>query len=683
VSSVALLVLSLMVLVPGLGAMMALYGPGEIGPATRLALVPALGYAVAGSSAFALMVLRALHPLSFLTLLSAVTVVLWLLALRRANPARQARAFAADVRADPWAIGIGLAVIAGMAVVALSFSPVLNFSPSSSWRYWADAKEIADAGRVPAHALQYGSLYPPTVSKGFLNAFNAGAILVLGSDPLRSLGALTWLGAVGFALSLWALGRELGLRLTAPLLPLLTVMNRLFLYKEISVDLHTYKAETFGRMCAFCAIAVGIRALRDRKSWRDAAVAGLLLGVAAGTHLVPVAVAVAMLAWYAIARMAADRTLVPILARGAAAAGVAVLLGLAILILPRGDIGFQGSGGNADYSRFGTGFDPTRYLSAGVVAPRTRPQGAFFIPPSHVYQAFVVRATDVQPTAERIELVHVLEFALAVGGLAVALFMLSRFPKELRAVGLTAWGLGASLVIAAMYFSYRYDLFVLAWFGVRRLFDYSALPLVLLDLALIEAGLWLLTRFRAWAPVAAGTALVAIFAAILIPTAPVPGSNVPADLARVAPIEWVRDNTPCDSRILVNQRTTGIFEAETGRVAVLEGMAPYLRPPILQPVVGLMLAARDFFQDPIAHAQFLQDQAIDYVVLIGRGTLGFQSLIGSPNAQALSSSPDLTVVHQDSAMTVYKVNRPTSSTLFPDPAGFPGYLCRTGPVGGT
>src|SRR5206468_1394550 len=133
------------------------------------------------------------------------------------------------------------------------------------------------------------------------------------------------------------------LRFTAPLLPLLTVMNRLFLYKEISSDLHTYKAETFGRMCAFCAVAVGIRALRDRRYWRDPLVAGLLLGVAAGTHLVPVAVSMAILAWYAIARMAADRVLVPILKRGAAVAGAAALLGLALLILPRGDIGFQGS----------------------------------------------------------------------------------------------------------------------------------------------------------------------------------------------------------------------------------------------------------------------------------------------------------------------------------------------------
>ena len=164
----------------------------------------------------------------------------------------------------------------------------------------------------------------------------------------------------------------------------------------------------------------------------------------------------------------------------------------------------------------------------------------------------------------------------------------------------------------------------------------------------------------------------AILAAVLIPTAPVPRGNIPEDLARVGPVEWVRQNTPCDARILVNQRTTGIFEAETGRVAVLEGMAPYLRPPILQRVIELMLAARAFFADPAGNARFLQDQAIDYVVLIEGEGLGFHALLGTPNVSALASLPGLTLVHQDPAMIVYKVNQPVSAAGFPNSVGFPG-----------
>ena len=48
-NAIALLLASLIVFVPGLGAALALYGPGEIGLATRLALMAALGSCLSGA----------------------------------------------------------------------------------------------------------------------------------------------------------------------------------------------------------------------------------------------------------------------------------------------------------------------------------------------------------------------------------------------------------------------------------------------------------------------------------------------------------------------------------------------------------------------------------------------------------------------------------------------------------
>jgi hypothetical protein len=680
VNAAALFLTSLLVVAPGLGAVLAAYGPGEIGLVTRLALLFAFGYALSGGAAFLLVIVHLLHPWTFLVLLSLATSGAWALAVRRASMGDHFRALAAEFRAEPWTLTLGLLVIVGVAIVALGFSPLLNFSPSTSWRYWLDAKEIADAGRVPGASLQYGALYPPTVSKVFLNSFNAGVIYVVGSDPLRTLGAVTWLGAVGLVAALWSVARELGLRLMGILLPILAVMNRLFLYKEPSVDMHTYKAETFGRMVAFCAVAVGVRALRDRQRRKEAVFAGLLLGVAAGTHLVPVLVAVVMLFWYGVARVVLDREWLVIAKRSAVLALVAGAVAGAIFLLPRGDVGFQGSSGNGVYAAFGPNFDPTRYLSSGSVTQEPH-LGRFYIPPANIVQSYVVRAIDIQPAPSGLgHMLRFFELLLGLGGFALAVTMLRWFPKDLRALGTVAWGLGATLVLIAAYFSYRYNLFILAWFGVRRLYDYASIPVILFMLALVEAGLIVLAKFRPRRPTVAGTLVVALVVAIMLPNARVPSDNARRDLPRAEPLQWIRDNTACDARILVNQRTTGIFQAETGRVAVLEGMAPYLRPPILQGIVGLLLDARDFLSDPAQNAAFLTDQGIDYVVIVNGGLLGFVGPVGSGNREALASLPILELVHSSPQADIYRVIGPPRAKTFVDPLGFPGYQCLRGPI---
>jgi hypothetical protein len=716
-SALDLLLMSLTILVPGLGAALAAYRPGEVGIPTRLALVFALGFALDGFLALALVVVHALHPVLYFALLSGATVALWVVAFRRAPPVEHVRAWAAEFREDPWSLGAGLLVVVAMALVALTFSPLLNVSPSSSWRYWADAREIADAGRIPTASLQYGMLLPPTVSKAFLNSFNAAVGSSVGLRALPAMGALTWIGAVGMAAALWALGWELGLRRTAPLVPLLLVMNRLFLYREPSADLHTFKAETFGRLVIFTAVAVGARALREREGWVSAVLAGVLLGAAAGTHLVPTVVGAALFGWYVLARLLMARVrprrsegaqepltdplrgplLGPaaMLKRVGAMAGVGLLLAGAVLVLPRGDIGFQGSAGDAQYAQFGPDFDPTLYFSSGVLEQHPHLySGSWYIAPSNVYQADVVRATGLQPNSPRNrQVLRFLEILLAVGGLLIALAMLRWFPEEVAGVGLAAWGLGASLVAGALYFSYRYDHFTLAWFGVRRLYDYSPMPLVLMGLGLLEGGLLLLRRLERrskWRvpgdgglPAVAGALLVVLATAVLAPTARVPSANVPRSDARAATLNWVREHTPCGARLLVNERTTGIFEIGTGRVALLEGMAPYLRPQILAEIVRLMTDARAFFADPAGHLDFLRSNRVDFVLLVKGSPLGVRGLLGRSSHEALLGVDGLDPIFSSAGLDVYRVSVPGAPAPSNIPVSAPGYHCQQGPfVGG-
>ncbi|HEX3330236.1 MAG TPA: hypothetical protein VHS27_09960, partial [Gaiellales bacterium] len=215
---------SCLVLIPGLGATLAAYPPARVGPVTRLALTFGLGYAVVAITALVLVIVHALQAATFFPLLAVVTIALWAYGLRRGGARAHWAALRDEVSADRWSLAAGTIVFVAIAVVRLRSSPLLNFEMFGPWRYWADGLEIADAGRVPAETLQWGSTWTPTVSKVVLNSYHAALSYAIGRAPLPAMGALLWLASTGLAAGLWALGRELGLRRLAPLLPLLTLV---------------------------------------------------------------------------------------------------------------------------------------------------------------------------------------------------------------------------------------------------------------------------------------------------------------------------------------------------------------------------------------------------------------------------------------------------------------------------
>jgi len=594
-------------------------------------------------------------------------------------------------------------VFAAFAAVRLAVDPALHFGTSAAWRYWADALEIADAHRIPAEVLQYGQVFPAVVNKVFLNALNAGVAYGAGTGApgaLAGLGATLWVGAVGSFAALWALGHELGLRLTAPLLPLLAFADRVVLNTETTTDLDTFKAEIGGRLLAFAGAALLVRALR--RSWersgdpdaervrgrRDAAVGGALIGLAAAVHAVPVLIVLPFLAWYAAAGVARRRLARPVLGRavrvavtgGLVAAAVAAVL----LVLPRGDLGLglRGPGGN-EASEFGPGFDPTRYLNAGTL-PGEQEVGpdTWYIPPGRALREYTASALAVRAGS----LPRLLPPALFAAGLLVALAMAWRFPARLRPLGVAAWGLGATIVGLTWFFSARYDFYIPSFFGVRRLFDYSSLPLALGGAAVLEGGLALLGRRRPRPTVIAGAVAVVAVAAVLLPTA-LPGRAGGTRLAAFdEAFAWIRGHTPCDARLLADQHTEGAFEVNTGRVAILEGATPYLRPEILNAIVRLHLLAREFFQLPPAGGRVLIGLRATHVIDVKAGGIGYSEPIGPVDRQELPDAGFLRLVYESPVMDVYAVEAPEGAPGMPRqaaPREFPGYACpvtaQTGP----
>jgi hypothetical protein len=547
-----------------------------------------------------------------------------------------------------------------------------RFPGVTPFRYWVDGMEIADAGRIPASTLHYGDVYPTATSKIVLNTFNAAVDLLLGGDAEAGLNALLFVGALGSAVGLWALGWELGLRYTAPLLAVLSVANRVVLNGEMTVDLTNFKGEIFGRMAAFCAAPLMVHVLRRGRGRIEPLASGAALAAAAATHLVPVIIVLILVGWYALAQALAHRRFRHLFGQGALAAGSFTLLLALFLLLPPGTVGFEGASRPTSYALQSASFDKSLFLFTGRYRPPRQPEGLFFQSPRAIAERFVSSALDLKSSPAPV-LLGVGAAALGLGAV-IALAMLRWFPAEVRLNGLVGLGVAVTLLGGALFFSLVYEVWVPATFGGRRLFDYNALPVLLVGLTLLEVGLLPIRRLRAWALPAVAGALVLIVTALVVPSA----RSLRDPGVQVRPlISWVQANTSCDDRLLTSQRAVGVFRALTGRVAVLEGMGPFLRPGMLDAIVDLMLQTRAFFHDPVANREFLVQRGVDYVIVSKRVTVGYPAPIGPVDPQPLRGVEFLEPVHSSDTFDVYRVSLPGDSHGFPDPSDFPGFRCPT------
>jgi hypothetical protein len=666
VHSIVLLVLVACILaLPGIAASLVVFPPGEASIVTRLAAVFGLGYAASAGCAFLLAAAHAFHFGFFIALWLAVSAVLWVAALRRGSLRDHARALRGDIAANLLWLLLGALVIAVLLILHLKF---INMLGASRYVYYQGGLQIANTGGVPSASLEYGQSWAPATDKIVLDAFT-GIVVLLDPNAAIGPGVLLWFSLLGSALGLWATGWELGLRRTSILLPLLVVNNQVLSkigsilhpvtvlharHVRVSTDFTEYRAEDFGRAVAFCALALGIYAIRKQK-WGPALAAGVVLAAASGTHLIPAAVVAIALFFVGVAellRAGGKRARLIVLRQFAVLSSASAVVAVLIRVFAGGTFGLGGASSPSGYAALHMSFDPTAYLFSGAFVPwgpSAAGGGHWYYSPWHVVD-HIMGGADIHWPAWATWLL----FA-AVLAAAVLLFLFAQ--GDLRIAGIVGGGLLAALIGTALFFSYSYyHVYVDGSFGYRRLADFSIIGLAIVGLGVLEALLEYLGRHWSWASLTAAVAIIVVLSALVLPASAVSGPLGSVSRERVSLINWLRGHTPCNARFLVNQRTEGAFTVLTGRFALLEGMGPFLRVDKLPYVINLFLAARHFFEDPLSHEAFLRQHDISYVVVTGQNQLlGYTGQTGKANEDGLRAAPFLHPILTRPYVTVYQV----------------------------
>jgi hypothetical protein len=647
--TVAILVVGALVLVPGVGASLAFAAPGRIKIETRMALVFGLGYALVAGLATLLALVHAFELWVFVAAVVLLTVGVWLLALRRASLAEHATALRSQVSEAPFSFAVTVALLLTVAVTRPLWPTTSSLSIRASWRYWADSLEIVAAGQIPAQTQQWGTEFPATVSKAALNSFGGAVSLLLGPNPFPATQAILVVTAVGLVVAVLALARELGLVLFAPLVPALVVLTPAFLplSEDIANNLRNYTGESIGRMAALSAVLIGIYAVR-RGSWPAAAIAGLVLAVAGLTHLIPTLMAGAILLLFGLASVLNDRSVLrSALVTGAVTVAVFGVSYIAVIGSSGGDLGFQRAAG-ASESTLPPDIDPTASFGRGRLVPKEPQERGFLLPPGELVRRYGEETFD-RPVGARYTVLGLVALAL------VSILMVVRM-RSLFRLAFIAWGLCIVMLAVAALFSFRFDTLVPGDWGARRLFQYAALVPGLLVPGLLEA---LLRPFANRSRAAlASFMLVAGLLAVVAAVNRIPDRSLPRASAGLSAIEQVAANVPCDARMLSNARTAGAWEALTGRRAVTEGHAVFLRPEVMDEILPVLIGANEFFSDPAANRGFLDEQDIEYLVVVEPrvwvGTTGPREP-REGDADAIAALPGVEPVVRERHVSIFRV----------------------------
>jgi len=673
------LLLALLVLVPGLGATLAVFKGGQARLPTQFACVFGLGFVTLASWGFLLILLRMFNPISLWAGLAVLTLAFYVIGLRRSGLTERASALRDEFRENGFVNAIGLIAVAVFAFgMTRGQSALLNFGVANPFRYWSDGLEIADAGQVPSETLQWGQLFAPTVSKLSFNALN-GAFSFLSDNPLEVMAPALILILVGCAFAGWAFGRELGLRYTAPLLVILAGPGtQVFKHSLLTSPQRWYAGETFARLALVTGLVLALNALRNKGRPVVAVAAGVALGVAGTTHLIPAGLGIGFLCFYAFFLMVSERRFRDVLTVGLVAGGIFSLFVLSGLLLSGGDAAFDAVDREREIDTQGGTFDPTRFLSSGVVdqpeevqpASRVEMNDGWYDLPGTIFEDYIVASMTRNVDGSMPAIIFI-----AVGLVAVLLLFLA--PRSLRPIAIAGFAMWASLLIVAIFMSSSYDTYVPGSFAQRRLWSYATFFPLVVGVALLETALQLLTKVKSWIPTVIAGVIVCVALVGARPT-PVGRSVRKAGADSVRAMNWVSENLPCDARLMANQRTGGTFQGMTGRVAVTEGMAPYLRPEMLTDVIDLLLDSRAFFEDPATNEFVLNDYGIDYVLVAKKNSLFDRKppLLGRFPTERVAEADALELVEENRLMDVYRVTNP-SAAEWPDPNEHAGYSCRT------
>jgi hypothetical protein len=683
-------------LVPGVGLALLLFRPGTVSIPIRFAVAGALGYGAVAIVSLGLALAGSLRLPAFLAVGGGVSAAVWVLALRGGRGRAHLVAVRDEGKRDAVKLAVFLVFLAVFGLAHATWSPLTNLGVPTTFRYWSDGVEMAETHAVPSRTLQWNRWLEPTKSKIALNAVDAVAALELGRDPMRPMGALLFVVSLLVAVSAYALADALGFGVVSVLLPVFVFANLAFgSFGKLTRDLAALIAEDWGRMVAIAAASVAVLAIkgasrhlewrlrpppagREAPPWIPITVAGALFGVSAATHLVPTVLSFAFVAGYGVVRALVEWKVLSVLAVGLSITLATLVVGGAILVAPGGDLGFQGAGGTKAYDALRRdlgmppSFDPTLFLLTNGTGPIS---GHLRYGTTDAIHDFLLRANGERPGSSA-----PVGWLPVLVALALAAFLLLVGDRDVRSAAGAAVVLGGLILAVAVVFASRYDLYVLAAFGKRRLFDYLVFPYAILAVAAVSFLARLLARLLRgrgrWALVASAVSAVVALAAVvaMVPDVAMNPGEARRYRADYKLLTWIGRNDPCDGRVLIDRRTLASLESLSSRVGVLEGMGPHVRPDVLEIAIREILQAKRFFEEPSDGEPYLERNGVAMVV----GTNGRHRLAGwrplGPTSK-LDEVPFLHVVHVSPAGTVYAVQGYAPVASLPDPATAPGYGC--------
>jgi hypothetical protein len=516
---------------------------------------------------------------------------------------------------------------------------------STPWYYMAVAREVADAGTIPATIQEWGQARPFPTDYLPATAHAAAALELLPGDLLV---AFAWYRIA----ILLAAGLIAALLLRRWFSSWVAILGACLLLSTVRLEAKflDYRPETFGLILALFAVWAADQAMADR-SGRSLAVA---LAAAIATFLSHAEVFLLLgpaLAGVAVARAivgkgrAGLRVPRPVQLRPLAVAGV-ILAGAVIV----------GGGLNAVFAgefRLLGYVTATRHAARPVPADRI-PTGWTFSgdPTWDFYVASVAPALDGQPPPRNFFGSSLLPRAIldiwpgldargrgdliTLGGLLAAPILLWPWldPRQRRFL-LAWWLFGVGLLVGSWLLFSISKTYVPARVGPRRLMPYelfvpvmSAVVLLFGLDRLLRPG-WRLLLPRRGAMLAAGVllAIVTIGAAAPAPTSVLDDELDEPGLSAVGydALRWIDANLPPDARLLTNAYTDGSILAVAHRQAILDGRAVYLEDAdFLAESTSLVLGARVLFADPggAAAADYLAAERVTYLLVATAGPNG-------------------------------------------------------------
>jgi hypothetical protein len=534
---------------------------------------------------------------------------------------------------------------AGAGLSALVFLPVAfvilrtAWSPfgSTPWYYYGLARQVAEAGRIPATSVEFATTTP------FLNdyhLFTTGTAMLLlqqPGDPIAVITIVTLVGVLLLGYGVVALGSALGAdRLTV----LITIP--LALSTGIgAMRLSAYRPEGFALGLVVLVVALSIDWYR-RRAWESLATAGILIATLSQVHGIAALTTGVMVLAAALAHVAhGPRS--ELRRAGISLVVYAGAFGVTGLV-------FQGASG--------TGHAGGLVNQGGLADPtwefyRIGRSSLPLLPPSNGQMLYDVPGYLYGGSWWWVTVILVLA--------GVGLWRRRRDPDTRLLVAFIVLTMIGLAVVAAV--------FMFGWDGyVPRRTGASRIPLEasLLVPAFIAVGLGCLAqatwRWRGRAvperrrrPIM----LTAVVACALVSSVGVARYNSTQALSRNDLAVWRSLPLKHDDVVLTNAYTEGFIPDVTDAQGLLDGRAPYTFGDLLHRANSLFSEAQGFFADPSAHWGFLRANDISWVIVGKASTFA----LSTGNAWAVPGSLDALercgglqrVADDDPSITVFRV----------------------------